>query len=45
MYYPSIVLPSWNRSETDFAAVRQLCEVGVLTDVRFEADGSVISAH
>lgn len=45
LYYPSIALPSWNRSETAFAAIRQLREKEVLNDVRFEAEGSVISAH
>ncbi|KAK3176644.1 hypothetical protein OEA41_007967 [Lepraria neglecta] len=45
MYYPSIALPSLNRSETAFAAVRQLRENGILTDVRLEAEGNVISAH
>jgi sacsin len=45
MYYPSIALPSLNRSETALAAVRQLWEKDILNDVRFEAEGSVISAH
>jgi len=45
LYYPSIALPSWNRSETAFTAVRQLREKEILNDVRFEAEGSVISAH
>ncbi len=45
LYYPSIALPSWNRSETAFAAIRQLREKEILNDVRFEAEGSVISAY
>lgn len=45
LYYPSIALPSWNQSETAFAAIRQLREKEILNDVEFEAEGSVISAH
>ena len=45
LWYPSIALPSWNRSETAFVAIRQLREKEVLNDVRFEAEGSVISAY
>ncbi len=45
LHYPSIALPPWNRSETAFAAIRQLREKEILNDVRFEAEGSVISGH
>lgn len=45
LYYPSIALPSWNRSETAFAAIRQLRKREILNDVRFEAEGCVIFAH
>ena len=45
LHYPSIALPSTDRSETALGAIRQLREKEILNDVRFEAEGSVISAH
>jgi sacsin len=45
VFYPSIALHSWSQSKTAFAAIWQLREKGVLNDVRFEAEGRMVSAH
>ena len=45
LHYPSVALPSMDQSKTALGAIRQLREREILNDVRFEAEGSVISAH
>ena len=45
VYYPPITAPSSNAPKAPFALLRGLWQRDILTDVRFEAQGSIISAH
>jgi sacsin len=45
VHYPQVNLPPPGRSETPFTLIRELWKEGVLTDVRFEAEGNSVSAH
>ena len=45
VHYPQVNLPASGRSETGFTYVRELWNEGILTDVRFEAEGNSVSAH
>ncbi len=45
LYYPPITPPSSTAAKNGFGLLRELWQEDILTDVKFEAEGSIISAH